>query len=54
VEDERVATLRISGMFHVGDVRGFVSTLTSYLPVKAEEHRDGSLRMTYQEAGSPP
>ena len=54
VADERVATLRISGMFHVGDVRGFVSTLTSYLPVKAEEHRDGSLLMTYQEAGSPP
>jgi transmembrane sensor len=53
VADERVAALRISGVFHVGDVRGFVSTLTSYLPVKAQEHPDGSLLMTYQEAGSP-
>ena len=49
VADERVAALRISGMFHVGDVRGFVSTLTTYLPVKAEEHQDGSLLMTYQD-----
>jgi transmembrane sensor len=54
VADERVAALRISGMFHVGDVRGFVSTLTSYLPVKAEEHQDGSLVMTYQDPGPPP
>jgi transmembrane sensor len=49
VADERVAALRISGMFHVGDVRGFVSTLTTYLPVKAEERQDGSLLMTYQD-----
>jgi transmembrane sensor len=49
ITDERVAALRISGMFHVGDVRGFVSTLTTYLPVKAEEHQDGSLLMTYQD-----
>jgi transmembrane sensor len=54
VADERVAALRISGVFHVGDVRGFVSTLTSYLPVKAEEHQDGSLVMTYQDPGPPP
>jgi transmembrane sensor len=54
VADERVAALRISGMFHVGDVRGFVSTLTTYLPVKAEEHQDGSLLMTYQDPGPPP
>jgi transmembrane sensor len=53
VADERVAALRISGVFHVGDVRGFVSTLTSYLPVKAEEHQDGSLVMTYQDPGPP-
>jgi transmembrane sensor len=54
VADERVAALRISGTFHVGDVRGFVSTLTTYLPVKAEEHQDGSLLMTYQDPGPPP
>ena len=54
VADERVAALRISGVFHVGDVRGFVSTLTTYLPVKAEEHQDGSLVMTYQDPGPPP
>ena len=54
VADERVAALRISGMFHVGDVRGFVSTLTTYLPVKAEERQDGSLLMTYQDPGPPP
>jgi transmembrane sensor len=54
VADERVAALRISGMFHVGDVRGFVSTLTTYLPVKAEERQDGSLVMTYQDPGPTP
>lgn len=54
VADERAAALRISGVFHAGDVRGFVSTLTSYLPVKAQEHQDGSLLVTYQEPGSPP
>ena len=54
VADERVAALRISGMFHVGDVRGFVSTLTTYLPVKAEEHQDGSLLMTYQDPSPAP
>jgi transmembrane sensor len=54
VADERVAALRISGMFHVGDVRGFVSTLTTYLPVKAEERQDGSLVMTYQDPGPAP
>jgi transmembrane sensor len=54
IADERVAALRISGTFHEGDVRGFVSTLTSYLPVKAEEHQDGSLLMTYQDPGPPP
>ena len=54
VADARVAALRISGTFHVGDVRGFVSTLTTYLPVKAEEHRDGSVLMTYQDPGPAP
>lgn len=54
VADERVAALRISGVFHVGDVRGFVSTLATYLPVKAQEHQDGTLVMTYQDPGPPP
>lgn len=52
--DQRVATLRISGVFHVSDVRSFVSTLSRYLPVKAEESKDGSLLLAYQESSSSP
>ncbi|MEP7244931.1 MAG: FecR domain-containing protein [Gammaproteobacteria bacterium] len=37
--DPQVGALRISGVFHTNNVRGFVDTLTSYLPVQAEKRR---------------
>lgn len=40
IADSRVGELRISGVFHTNNVRGFVETLTSYLPVRAEARRD--------------
>jgi transmembrane sensor len=38
--DQTVGSLRISGVFHTGDVDGFVSTITSYLPVTAQRGED--------------
>ncbi|MET0985896.1 MAG: FecR domain-containing protein [Steroidobacteraceae bacterium] len=40
VADEKTASLRISGVFHAGDVEGFVATVTHYLPVKAQQRGD--------------
>jgi transmembrane sensor len=51
IGDEQTSKLRISGVFHEGDVAGFVSTLVSYLPVSAQQDRDGSIRLT---ARNPP
>jgi transmembrane sensor len=47
VQDDRTASLRISGVFHEGDVDGFVSTLAAYLSVKAHERPDGDVVLTY-------
>jgi ferric-dicitrate binding protein FerR (iron transport regulator) len=53
VGDEQAASLRISGVFHEGDVDGFVSTLAAYLPVRARERPDGEVVLTYRSpAGS--
>jgi transmembrane sensor len=49
VDDEQISNLRISGVFHEGDVTGFVSTLVSYLPVRARQAADGSLRLSSRE-----
>jgi transmembrane sensor len=46
IGDEQTASLRISGVFHEGDVDGFVSTIVRYLPVRAQEARDGSIRIS--------
>jgi transmembrane sensor len=46
IGDEPTSKLRISGVFHEGDVAGFVSTIVSYLPVSAQQGRDGSIRLT--------
>jgi transmembrane sensor len=51
ISDETTAALRISGVFHEGDIEGFVSTVESYLPVRAEQGRDGSVRLS---AAAPP
>jgi transmembrane sensor len=53
VGDEQAASLRISGVFHEGDVDGFVSTIAAYLPVRARERPDGEVVLTYRSpAGS--
>jgi transmembrane sensor len=49
IDDEQIASLRISGVFHEGDVDGFVSTLVSYLPVRAQRGKDGSVRLRSSE-----
>ena len=49
IDDERISSLRISGVFHEGDVDGFLSTLVSYLPVRAQQGRDGSVRLRSSE-----
>jgi ferric-dicitrate binding protein FerR (iron transport regulator) len=45
IADESTANLRISGVFHEGDVDGFVSTVVSYLPVHAQRQSDGSVSL---------
>jgi transmembrane sensor len=52
VGDDRAAGLRISGVFHEGDVDGFVSTIAAYLPISAHEHPDGEVVLTYGTSGS--
>lgn len=48
--DDRAGDLRISGVFHEGDLDGFVSTIASYLSVKAQERPDGNVVLTYRTA----
>ena len=58
VGDDRAAILKISGVFHEGDVDGFVSTIAAYLSVTAHERPDGDVVLSYRpsspagEAGS--
>jgi transmembrane sensor len=42
IADSQTAQLRISGVFHTGDVEGFVSTIAAYLPVQVEKEADGT------------
>jgi transmembrane sensor len=51
-DDPRVASLRISGVFHEGDIDGFVATLASYLPVQAQERPDGAVLLGYRASNS--
>jgi transmembrane sensor len=46
VAEGPTAELRISGVFHTGDVDGFVATLVSYLPVRAEKDPEGGTRLS--------
>lgn len=52
VGDEHTASLRISGVFHEGDVDGFISTVAAYLPVLSHERQDGDVVLTYRSNGS--
>ena len=48
ITDEQTAELRISGVFHTGDVDGFVAAIATYLPVHAEKEADGTIRLTHR------
>lgn len=48
IGDDQTAELRISGVFHTGDVEGFVNTIAAYLPVRAEKEADGTTRLTHR------
>jgi transmembrane sensor len=52
IGDAHTASLRISGVFHEGDVGGFVSTLATYLPVRAHEQPDGEVVLTYRSTAA--
>jgi transmembrane sensor len=45
IGDASTSELRISGVFHTGDVDGFVSTIVAYLPVRADKDPDGTTRL---------
>ena len=46
IADSSTSDLRISGVFHTGDIDGFVSTIVSYLPVDARKDADGATVLT--------
>ena len=46
IGDMPTGELRISGVFHTGDVDGFVNTIVEYLPVRAEKQSDGTTLLT--------
>jgi transmembrane sensor len=48
IADTQTSELRISGVFHTGDVDGFVSTIAAYLPVRADKNADGTTRLTHR------
>ena len=48
ITDEQTAELRISGVFHTGDVDGFITAIATYLPVHAEKEADGTIRLTHR------
>jgi transmembrane sensor len=48
IGDDRTGSLRISGVFHEGDVGGFVRTLAAYLPLRAHQRPDGEVVLTYR------
>ena len=48
IADTQTSELRISGVFHTGDVDGFVSTISAYLPVRVDKSTDGTTRLTHR------
>ena len=45
IADPETSQLRISGVFHTGDIDGFVSTIVAYLPVRADKSSDGTTHL---------
>jgi transmembrane sensor len=52
IGDDHAGSLRISGVFHEGDIDGFVSTIAAYLSVKAQERPDGDVVLTYRASSA--
>jgi transmembrane sensor len=50
VGDDRVGALRISGVFRAGDMEGFVTTVTHYLPIRAE-HSSSEVVLSWRPPG---
>ncbi|HEY6923201.1 MAG TPA: FecR domain-containing protein, partial [Steroidobacteraceae bacterium] len=48
IGDSETAGLHISGVFHTGDIDGFISTIVAYLPVRADKDVDGTTRLTHR------
>jgi transmembrane sensor len=48
IGDTETGELRISGVFHTGDIEGFVSTIVAYLPVRAQTETDGTTRLLHR------
>jgi len=48
IGDSQTAELRISGVFHTGDIDGFISTIVAYLPVRADKDADGTTHLTHR------
>jgi transmembrane sensor len=48
IGDWETADLHISGVFHTGDIDGFISTIVAYLPVRADKDADGTTRLTHR------
>jgi transmembrane sensor len=48
IGDTETGELRISGVFHTGDIEGFVSTIVAYLPVRAQKETDGTTRLEHR------
>jgi transmembrane sensor len=48
IDDDATGELHISGVFHTGDIEGFVSSIAAYLPVRAEEEADGTTRLMHR------
>jgi transmembrane sensor len=52
IDDDPTASVRISGVFRTGDIEGFVSTIVSYLPLRAQKATDGSIRLSSRVSAS--
>ncbi len=48
IGDRQTGELRISGVFHTGEIEKLISTIVAYLPVRAEKQADGTIRLTHR------
>ena len=48
IGDPETGELHVSGVFHTGDINGFISTIVAYLPVRADTDVDGTTRLSHR------